>query len=127
MRAYETTYIQRADVSDDAQKSFLEKVKGIIQAHEGQVIAVEDWGKRKLAYAIGKETRGYYAYILYTGNNELVAEIERNLRLNEQILRFLSVTVTDEYDVKTFKRKPTMNVAQPAAVPAVHAAAPAAE
>lgn len=129
MIGYETTYIMRADISDDANKSFLEKLKGIIAAHGGQVIAVEDWGKRRLAYAIEKETRGYYTYILYTGNNTLVAELERNLRINEQAMRFLTVKLENDFDPKEFKRKPTPNVVGAAvAVPAPAAvAAPAAE
>ena len=111
MIAYETTYILRPDVSDAAAKTFLEKLKGIIVAHQGQVVAIEDWGKRRLAYPIQKETRGYYTYIFYTGNNALVAELERNLRINEQVIRFLSVHIGDDFDSAVFKRKPTANLA----------------
>jgi small subunit ribosomal protein S6 len=111
MIGYETTYILRPDVTEENQKSFLEKIKGIIQAHQGQVIAVEDWGRRRLAYAIKKETRGYYTHIVYTGNNSLVAEIERNLRINEQALRFLTVKLANDFDPAKFKRRPSPNVA----------------
>lgn len=111
MIGYETTYITRADATDDQQKAFLEKVKGIILAHNGQVVNVEDWGKRRLAYPIKKESRGYYTYLMYTGNNSLVAELERNLRINEQVLRFLSVKLGDDFDPATIKRKATPNVA----------------
>ena len=111
MIGYETTYITRPDVSDESQKAFLEKVKGIITAHQGQVVAVEDWGRRRLAYPIQKETRGYYTYIMFSGNNALVAELERNLRINESVLRFLSVKLGNDFDPAKFKRKPTPNVA----------------
>ncbi|MBI3543420.1 MAG: 30S ribosomal protein S6 [Deltaproteobacteria bacterium] len=111
MIGYETTYILRADVSDEVQKTFLEKLKGIITTAGGQVIAVEDWGRRRLAYPIQKENRGYYTYLLYTGNNALVAELERNLRINEQALRFLSVKLEDDFDPATFKRRPSPNLA----------------
>jgi small subunit ribosomal protein S6 len=110
MIGYETTYILRADATEDQQKTFLEKLKGIISAHGGQVVAVEDWGRRRLAYPIHKENRGYYTYLLYTGNNSLVAELERNLRINEQALRFLSVKLGDDFDPATFKRKPSPNI-----------------
>lgn len=119
MIGYETTYILRADVTDDAQKTFLEKLKGIIAAHGGSVISVEDWGKRRLAYAIEKETRGYYTYILYTGNNSLVAELERNLRINEAALRFLTVKLADDFDPAKMKRKSTPNVMTAAPVAAM--------
>lgn len=122
---YETTYISKPDTGEDAQRNFLEKLKGIIKAHGGEVIAVEDWGRRRLAYPIQKETRGVYTHVVYSGNNTLVAELERNLRINEQVVRFLTVKITDEIDVKTFKRKPTSNVAHNPTVPS--AAQPQAE
>lgn len=111
MIGYETTYITRPDVSEDAQKTFLEKLKGIVAAHGGQILATEDWGKRRLAYPIQKESRGYYTYLLFTGNNSLVAELERNMRINETVLRFLSVKLADDFDPAKHKRKPTPNVA----------------
>lgn len=117
MIGYETTYILRPDVTEDGQKTFLEKLKGIIAAYGGQVVAVEDWGKRRLAYPIQKESRGYYTYILFTGNNALVAELERNMRINEQVIRFLSIKISDDYDPTKVKRKPTPNVAGPAVGP----------
>jgi small subunit ribosomal protein S6 len=123
MIAYETTYILRPDVTETAQKTFLDKLKGIITAHSGQVVAIEDWGKRRLAYPIQKESRGYYTYLMFTGNNLLVAELERNLRINEQVIRFLSVHITDDFDATTYKRKPTPNLAT---MPNVVAAPPAA-
>lgn len=111
MIGYETTYILRPDINEDGQKALLEKLKGIVQAHQGQVVATEDWGKRRLAYTIKKENRGYYTYILYAGNNSLVAELERNLRISEHVLRFLTVKLADDFDPVTFKRRPTPNVA----------------
>src|SRR4051812_25676267 len=81
MIGYETTFIVSPEVADDAQKTFLEKVKGIISTHGGSVLVTEDWGKRKLAYPINKETRGCYHYLVYSGDNKVVAEIERNMRI----------------------------------------------
>lgn len=124
MIGYETTYITRPDASDEQQKTFLDKVKGIVQNHGGQVVAVEDWGKRRLAYPIQKETRGYYTYLMFTGNNSLVAELERNIRINEQVLRFLSVKLGDDFDPTKVKRKPSPNIAP--AVESVRAVEPVA-
>ncbi|HRK03080.1 MAG TPA: 30S ribosomal protein S6 [Oligoflexia bacterium] len=127
---YETTYISKPDSGDDALRSFLEKLKGIIKAHGGEVVAVEDWGRRRLAYPIQKETRGVYTHVVYSGNNSLVAELERNLRINEQVIRFLTVKIADEIDTATFKRKPTANIAAtavPLPAAAVSAAAPITE
>jgi len=111
MIGYETTFILRPDITDDAQKALIEKFKGIIQAHGGQTLTVEEWGKRKLAYAIQRETRGVYVYMLYTGNNSLVAELERNLRITEQVIRFLTVHLGKDFDPAKFKRRANPNAA----------------
>lgn len=118
MIGYETTFITRTDISDENLKTFNEKLKGIIEAHGGQLIAVEDWGRRRLAYPIQKETRGHYTYLLYTGNNTLVAELERNIRINESVMRFLSVKLGDDFDPAKHKRAitPAAQAANAAAV-----------
>ncbi len=101
---YETTFITSPDYSEDATKTFIEKCKSIIEAHGGEIIAKEDWGRRKLTYPIHKETRGHYTYLLYTGNNSLVAEFERNLRINEKVIRYLSVKLGNDFDAANYKR-----------------------
>jgi small subunit ribosomal protein S6 len=108
---YETTFILRPDSTDDDQKNISEKVKTIIQNHEGQVMGQEDWGRRRFAYPINKENRGQYLYFYYRGNNSLVAELERNLRINEKVIRFLTVSIAKEFDEKIHKYKPSVNVA----------------
>lgn len=102
---YETTYITRTDISDEALKAFGEKLAGIIAAYGGEVVLTEDWGKRKLAYTIQKEARGHYTYLVYTGKPGIVAEIERNLRINESVLRFLSVNLEKEFDGEAFRKQ----------------------
>ncbi len=107
MIGYEATYISRADISDDNAKTFLEKVKGIITAHGGETLLVEDWGRRRLSYPINKETRGLYTHLVFTGNNSLVAELERNLRIAEPVMRFLTVKLGDDFDKATYKHGAT--------------------
>lgn len=101
---YETTFILRPDVNDERQKSFLEKLKGIIETHQGEVLHSEDLGRKKLAYPIQKETRGYYSFLVYSGNNTVVQEIERNCRINEDVIRFLTVKIAQDFNPKEFKR-----------------------
>lgn len=110
---YETTFIFRTDITDEVRKTYIEKIKSLIETYAGKVLAVEDWGKRRLAYSIRKESRGYYTYLLYSGSNTLVAELERNLRLNEQVLRFLTIKLSDDFDENKFKYMPTVNASQP--------------
>lgn len=104
---YETTFITRSELSDDALKTLQEKVKGVVSEYKGEVVLAEDWGKRKLAYSIQKETRGHYTYLVYSGKPGVVHEIERNLRLNEHVLRFLTVNLETEFDGEKFKKTRT--------------------
>ena len=100
---YETVFVTRAEMSDEALKALQDRVTGVISQFQGEVVLNEDWGKRKLAYPIRKESRGHYTYIAYQAKGEVVAEVERNLRLNEHVLRFLSVNLAKEFDAEAFK------------------------
>ncbi|MGK5084470.1 30S ribosomal protein S6 [Bdellovibrionota bacterium FG-1] len=102
---YETTFITRAEMSDDALKVLQERLNGVVSAYKGQVVLQEDWGKRKLAYPIHKEARGQYTYFVYTGTSDIVHEIERNLRLHEHVLRFLTVNLEKEFDGEVFAKR----------------------
>ena len=102
---YETTFITRSDLSDDGLKTLQERVKGIIANYGGEVVMTEDWGKRKMAYPIEKESRGHYSYFVYTGKGDIVHEIERNLRIHDHILRFLSVNLDKEFDADKFRKR----------------------
>jgi len=101
---YETTFITRVDLSDDGLKTLRDRLAAVVKAYAGEMVYEEDWGKRKLAYPIAKEARGQYTYFVYTGKGEVVHEIERNLRLNDQVLRFLSVNLEKEFNAEGFKK-----------------------
>lgn len=95
MRKYETIFIANPDLSDDEVKGITEKVKGLIEKAGGQVEKAEDWGTRKLAYEVKKKSRGHYVYVKFSGKSDLVAELERNLRINEGVIKYQSVQVED--------------------------------
>lgn len=99
---YEITFITRIDLTDDALKALKDKVEGIIQAYGGSLVYQEDWGKRRLAYPINKEIRGHYTHFVFNGKPTVVAEIERNLRLNESVMRFLTIQLAKEFDVEKY-------------------------
>jgi small subunit ribosomal protein S6 len=102
---YETTIITRPELSDDGLKALQERLKSVVATYTGDVVLSEDWGKRKLAYPIKKETRGHYTYLVYSGKGEVVHEIERNLRLHEHVLRFLTVNLQKEFDADQFRKQ----------------------
>ena len=101
---YETTFITQCEMTDDALKALKDRLTAVVSQYNGELVLSEDWGKRKLAYPISKEVRGHYTYFVYTGKGDVVHEMERNLRLNDQVLRFLSVTLGKEFNAEGFKK-----------------------
>lgn len=100
---FETTFITRAELSDEALKTLQDRLGEVVTQYEGEVVLTEDWGRRKLAYPISKESRGRYTYFVYSGRGDIVHEIERHLRLNEHVLRFLSVNLAKEFEGEAFR------------------------
>ena len=98
---YETIYIVRPELPDEAMKAISDKISGIIEKGSGIVLTLDDWGKRKLAYPIKKNNKGHYVYFNFVGPSDLVGELERNLRIDDQLLRFLTVKLGVDVDVET--------------------------
>ena len=87
MNKYELIYIIDTTVEEAARKELIEKFTGIIAANGGEVVKVEEWGKRRLAYAIDYKTEGYYGYVAFNGASELPKELSRNLGISESVIR----------------------------------------
>lgn len=100
LNEYETTYVARPDLTDDVMTRITSKLEGIVTGGGGTILVSEDWGKRKLAYLIKKQQRGHYIYLNYVGPAALVAEVERNLRLEDDLLRFLTVRLEAGVEVE---------------------------
>ncbi len=98
LREYETIYILNADTLNDKVAEVNGKVKSIIEDHGGRVLKVDNWGKRRLAYEIAKQRKGIYLYWQYLGNPELVAEFERNMRMLDSVIRYMTVKVDEDID-----------------------------
>src|SRR5690348_7146530 len=102
---YETTFITRSEFSDESLKVLQDRLTQVVGSFGGEVVLAEDWGKKKLAYPIQKEHRGHYTYVVYTGKAGVVHELERNLRLHDHVLRFLTVNLEQEFDPADFKKR----------------------
>lgn len=100
LNEYETIYIARPDLTDDVMTKITSRYEQVITGNNGTILVSEDWGKRKLAYTISKHQRGHYIYLNYVGPAALVAEVERNLGLEDQLLRFLTVKLEDAVEVE---------------------------
>ena len=95
MRNYELAYIADPDLDENSLTALEEKVKGWIESAGGSVVKVDRWGKRRLAYTIKKRHDGQYVFVQAAMPNEAGAVVERNLRLTEQVLRFM-ITLQEE-------------------------------
>lgn len=93
MRRYETIFITLPDLSEEDQAALQEKIRSLIATHKGELNNLEDWGIKKLAYEIRKNKNGRYYYLDYLAAPSLVREIERNFRLNDRVLKYLTVKV----------------------------------
>jgi small subunit ribosomal protein S6 len=95
MRKYETIFILHPELSEDDIKSVTTKAQDVISSYKGECFRMDDWGIRKLAYPIKKSARGRYYYLRFDGGSALIAELERRLRLDDKVLRYQSVNITD--------------------------------
>ena len=133
MNRYELIYIIDTGLEETARKELIEKVSALITANGGEIEKVDEtWGKRRLAYAINYKTEGWYVLVNFQASAELPRELERNLQINENVLRYLVVKLVEKRSaVKPRPVRPAAPVQEaPAqeAVPAEEAApAPAAE
>ena len=98
-REYETIYILRSDVDADAADKVQHRVAEVVEREHGKLVKVEAWGRRKLAYPVAKQRKGVYVYIKYVGAGGLVTELERNLKLQDAVVKYQTVTTRDNVDV----------------------------
>jgi len=91
MRKYEVMYIIKPNFEEEKYRELVEKYNALIQSNGGEVLKVEPWGKRRLAYEIDKIREGYYVLVNFEGPQELPAELERNFRIADDIIRYLIV------------------------------------
>jgi small subunit ribosomal protein S6 len=96
MRRYETFVILDPDLSEDLRRPVIERVKEIMTQMGGTLLRVEEWGSRRLAYAIAKKERGYYARFDFCGSGQLVDEMERFFRIDDRVLKHMSVLLDPE-------------------------------
>jgi small subunit ribosomal protein S6 len=116
MRKYETFFIIDPDLPEETNTVLDSKVQSIVTSNGGEVLTYAPWGKRKLAYAIRKRTRGLYVLMEYAGGPRLVAELERNLRIDERILKFITVMIEERFDAERERERKAAQAAQAAVV-----------
>ncbi len=101
LREYETIYILRNDVDADGADRVAQRVTEVVERENGRLVKFEAWGRRKLAYEVAKQRKGVYVYVKYLGKGGLVQELERNLRLQDVVLKHMTVQLRDDVAVET--------------------------
>ena len=91
MNSYETLYVIKPNLEDEERAALIQKFSAIITDNGGEVESVDEWGKRKLAYEIDYIGEGYYVLVNFKSNAELPAELERNFRINDNVMRYMVI------------------------------------
>jgi small subunit ribosomal protein S6 len=99
MRTYETIFIVHPDVVSDEYAAVVEKFRGILTEQGANILKVDEWGTRKLAYPVKKQTRGTYVLMAYEANAEVIAEFERRMRIDDAIMKFQTVYLEKGFEV----------------------------
>lgn len=95
MRRYETIYILRPSLGENEITTIIENTNQIIKDVDGSIIDLNRWGMKKLAYLVKKETQGYYVFCDYAATPEAVSEMERKFRIDDSVLKYMTVKLAD--------------------------------
>lgn len=95
MNNYEVLYILNSDQDDELIATQADKFSNLVTANGGEVVSVDKWGRRRLAYPIKFKNEGYYVLMNIKAGSELPAELERNFRISDEVMRYIVVRVGD--------------------------------
>lgn len=105
MRHYETLYIVNPELDDENYKAVVDKFRDLIEKKKGVIVKLDEWGKQRLAYLVKKFDQGAYVLIEYCGGPGVTAELERDLKLDDRILKYQTVKLADEVDPQALLQK----------------------
>ena len=105
MKRYETLFIAQVDLPDDELNSIIERYRTIVTAFKGIIVKIEKWGKKKLAYEIKKQTNGFYVLIDFVGKRIVIEELERNFKIDDKILKFMTIMKDDKVDLAKIEKE----------------------
>ena len=98
MRRYETIYILRPTLGEEEINKVIESTNAVLTSDSGEIIAIDKWGLRKLAYLIKKEPNGYYVFCDYGTDPANVTEMERKFRIDDAVMKYMTVKLADTID-----------------------------
>ncbi|MEP6902420.1 MAG: 30S ribosomal protein S6 [Actinomycetota bacterium] len=111
-RVYEMMYIAAPETTDEDITKINDAIGSLVEKDGGTVAVMEGWGRRRLAYPINKKTEGFYVLLEIEGSGQEIAELERRFRVNDTVLRYITVRVDEDRkaaDKKLAKRDKRKN------------------
>jgi small subunit ribosomal protein S6 len=103
MRYYETLYLINPTLADEDYKGVVDKYNDILEKNKGVLTKLDEWGKRSLAYQVKKFDKGYYVLLQYCGDPLVTRELHRELKLDERILKYQTIKLSDRADPDKLK------------------------
>jgi len=100
MRRYETIVIVDPDLGEEQRGPVFDRIRELIPQKGGLLVEFDEWGGRKLAYEIKKKQRGYYVRVDYCGGGDLVSEMERQFRIDDRVMKYMTVLLDKEADME---------------------------
>jgi len=104
MNCYETLFVVKPTLTEEETAAEIAKIKEVLVKVDAELLATDDMGMRRLAYPVQKNDRGYYTVLFYKANGEAIAEIERNLKINEEVIKFLTVKYVKNKEIAQFDK-----------------------
>jgi len=104
MKHYELLFVLKPTLTDEENTKQVEAINAVISANGGNIAAVDNIGMRDLAYEIQKNKRGYYTITYFTAPGSAIKEIERNLRINENVIRFMTVKYENKKEIAQWEK-----------------------
>ena len=105
MRYYETLYLISPELAEEDCGGIIDKFNSLIEKNKGVVVKADKWGKKTLAYQIKKFDKGYYVLLQYCGGPALLTELHRNFNLDDKILKYQTIKLSDNEDPEALKSK----------------------
>ncbi|MDQ7085212.1 MAG: 30S ribosomal protein S6 [Sulfurovum sp.] len=104
MTCYETLFVVKPTLTDEETAAEIAKIKEILTREGAELLATDDMGMRKLAYEVEKNARGYYSVLFYKAEGTFITELERNLKINEEVIKFLTVKYSKNKELIQFNK-----------------------
>lgn len=105
LRRYETLLLTMPDLPPEDAQGLRQKFLDIIERMKGNILKVDDWGRRRLAYPVQKQLHGHYVLLDYVGTPEILAEVERNMSIDERIWKYLTLIIDKKFSQEKYEKE----------------------